>query len=351
MPDQATLRTQPRSVTGSAVKRLRRDGVLPCNVYGRGIDSIAIQTPLAELRRVFRSVDRNAVVQMAIDGRDGTVPVVLREVQRHPVSGELLHVDFYQGGPDSRDSQRGAPRAGRRPRSGGAGGGTLVQSVEYILLEALPLEMPSELEVDISGLAEFGSSVLVRDLALPEGVRVLADEAVGIATVLAPRLAAEDEEEEAEAAAEAAEEAAPTAETPTDAEAPTPRPRARPRHVLLPARIPAQARNPAPLSVIPAPPSPSFLRRQEPAAAPAHQAPTHAPTNSPKKIHPSPLLGGRLGGGCDAPSIYQRPSGRPSLLHSVIPAPFPSFLRRQEPRALSVIPAPLPSFLRAGTRR
>ena len=218
MPDQATLRTQPRSVTGSAVKRLRRDGVLPCNVYGRGIDSIAIQTPLAELRRVFRSVDRNAVVQMAIDGRDGTVPVVLREVQRHPVSGELLHVDFYQV-----DLTRAIHSEARLVLVGDpesvALGGTLVQSVEYILLEALPLEMPSELEVDISGLAEFGSSVLVRDLALPEGVRVLADEAVGIATVLAPRLAAEDEEEEAEAAAEAAEEAAPTAETPTDAEA------------------------------------------------------------------------------------------------------------------------------------
>lgn len=89
---------------------------------------------------------------------------------------------------------------------------SVVQSLEYLLLEALPLEMPSELEVDVSGLSEFGSSVLVRDITLPEGVRAMADEAVAIATVLAPRLVEADEEEDAEGVeAEAA---------PADAEAP-----------------------------------------------------------------------------------------------------------------------------------
>ena len=193
MPDDATLHAQTRSITGSAVKRLRRDGVLPCNVYGRGVDSISIQTPLSELQRVFRAVDRNAVVQMEIDGGD-TVPVVLREVQRHPVNGQLLHVDFYQV-----DLTRMIHSEARLVLIGDAEavalGGTLVQSLEYLALEALPLEMPSEVEVDISGLAEFGSSVLVRDITLPEGVRALADEAVAIATVLAPRLVEEEEEE------------------------------------------------------------------------------------------------------------------------------------------------------------
>lgn len=194
MAEEATLRTEPRSITGSAVKRLRRAGVLPCNVYGRGIESITIQTPLAELQRVFRSVDRNAVVQMAIDGREGTLPVVLREVQRHPVSGQLLHADFYQV-----DLDRPIHSEARVLLIGDAEavalGGTLVQSLEYLMLEALPLEMPSEIEVNVGGLSEFGSSVLVRDITLPEGVRAMADEAVAIATVLAPRLVEEEEEE------------------------------------------------------------------------------------------------------------------------------------------------------------
>lgn len=211
MAEQATLHAEPRSVTGSAVKRLRRDGVLPCNVYGRGIDSITIQTPLSELQRVFRTVDRNAVVQMDIDGREGQLPVVLRDVQRHPVSGELLHADFYQVDLKRLIHSEARVRLIGEPEAV-ALGGTLVQSLEYLLLEALPLEMPSELEVDVSGLSEFGSSVLVRDITLPEGVRAMADEAVAIATVLAPRLVEADEEEDAEGVeAEAA---------PADAEAP-----------------------------------------------------------------------------------------------------------------------------------
>lgn len=211
MPEEATLHAEPRSITGSAVKRLRRDGVLPCNVYGRGIDSITIQTPLSELQRVFRLVDRNAVVQMAIDGHEGQLPVVLRDVQRHPVSGELLHADFYQVDLKRVIHSEARVRLVGEPEAV-ALGGTLVQSLEYLLLEALPLEMPSELEVNVSGLSEFGSSVLVRDIALPEGVRAMADEAVAVATVLAPRLVEADEEEEVEGVeAEAA---------PADAEAP-----------------------------------------------------------------------------------------------------------------------------------
>lgn len=192
MAEQATLKAQRRSITGSKVKQLRRAGIVPCNVYGRGIDSISIQAPLAELQRVFRSVDRNAVVQMQIDDDAvGALSVVLREIQRHPVSHELLHIDFYQV-----DLTRTIHSDARLilvgEAEGVALGGTVMQSLEYLPLEALPLEMPSEIEVDVTSLSVFGSSVLVRDVALPAGVRALADEAVAVATLLAPRLIEED---------------------------------------------------------------------------------------------------------------------------------------------------------------
>ena len=203
MPDQATLRAETRTILGAKVKRLRRQGILPCNVYARGQASIALQTPVLELQRVFRSVDRNAVVQMEIDGGANTLPVVLREVQRHPVTYDLLHVDFYQVDLTRRiHSEARIVLTGEA--AGTALGGTLVQSLEFLPLEALPMEMPSELEIDITHLTEFGSSVLVRDVALPPGVRALADEAVAVAALLAPRVL-EVEEEEALAAAEQAE--------------------------------------------------------------------------------------------------------------------------------------------------
>ncbi len=214
--DGATLQVARRTVLGKAVKRLRSEGIVPANVYGRGAESISIQAPLTEFRRVYRAVDRNAVVQMQIDADAGTIPVVLREVQRTPVGSEVVHLDFYQV-----DLTRVIHSEARVVLTGASEavslGGTLVQSVDSIMLEALPLEMPSEITVDIGGLDDFGMSVLVRDVELPEGVRSVTDGAVAVVTVLAPRVSEEEEEEMEGIEGEVAEgEAAPAAEAQAD---------------------------------------------------------------------------------------------------------------------------------------
>lgn len=196
------LQTESREVLGKNVKRLRREDIVPGNLYGRGQESRAIQAPLAEIRRVFSAVDRNAVVSMSIDGASDTIPVVLRDIQRHPVSRSLLHLDFYQV-----DLTRPIHSEARLVLIGESEavsmGGTVVQSLEAIMLEALPTEMPSVLEVDITVLEDFGHSVLVRDLTLPAGVTALTDDAVAVATALAPRVTEEEEEAEELAAEEA----------------------------------------------------------------------------------------------------------------------------------------------------
>lgn len=214
--DGATLQVARRTVLGKAVKRLRSEGIVPANVYGRGAESVSIQAPLTEFRRVYRSVDRNAVVQMQIDADAGTIPVVLREVQRTPVGSEVVHLDFYQV-----DLTRVIHSEARVVLTGASEavslGGTLVQSVDSIMLEALPLEMPSEITVDIGGLDDFGMSVLVRDVELPEGARSVTDGAVAVVTVLAPRVSEEEEEEMEGIEGEVAEgEAAPAGEAAAD---------------------------------------------------------------------------------------------------------------------------------------
>lgn len=192
---ELVLQAKTRSVLGKKVKRLRRDDLVPANVYGRGQESQAIQAPMNEIRRVFSAVDRNAVVAMSIDGASDTIPVVLRDIQRHPVTRRLLHLDFYQV-----DLTRAIHSEARLLLIGDSEavskGGTVVQSLEHIMLEALPTDMPSVIEVDISVLEDFGHSVLVRDLELPDGVIALTDEAVAVATALAPRVAEEDEEDD-----------------------------------------------------------------------------------------------------------------------------------------------------------
>lgn len=192
---ELVLQAESRSVLGKKVKRLRREDLVPANVYGRGQESQSIQASMTEIRRVFSAVDRNAVVSMSIDGASETIPVVLRDVQRHPVSRQLLHLGFYQV-----DLTRVIHSEARLLLIGDSEaetmGGTVVQSLEALMLEALPTDMPSVIEVDISVLEDFGHSVLVRDLELPEGVIALTDDAVAVATALAPRVAEEDEEED-----------------------------------------------------------------------------------------------------------------------------------------------------------
>ena len=210
-PVEIVLQAESRAVRGRRVKQLRRSGYVPGNVYGRRQESRAIQSHLTEIERVFGAVDRNAVVHISIDGASEPIPVVLREVQRHPVTRSILHLDFYQVDlTRAIHSEVGLLLVGDSEAV--TKGGTVVQSLEHLVLEALPTAMPSVIEVDVSVLEDFGHSVLVRDLELPEGVTALTDEAVAVATALAPRVTEEEEEAEELAAEEALLEAAETDE-------------------------------------------------------------------------------------------------------------------------------------------
>ena len=206
MADELTLQLDRRDVTGKKVKALRRQGLIPANLYGRGIESTAVQASLEEFRRVFRSVPRNSVVKVQIAGEAQTRPAILRGVQRNPVSGDVQHVDLYQID-IHRPVQSDAHLVLIGHSEAQSQGGVIVQNFDSVHLEALPMEMPSEIEVDVSAIKDFGQAIHISDLPLPENVRLLTDPTAVIVTVVAPRLTAEDEAEEAAllAAAEAAE--------------------------------------------------------------------------------------------------------------------------------------------------
>ncbi len=220
MPDDLTLQLEPRAVTGKRVRRLRRDGIIPGNVYGRGLPSVAVQAPLLELRRVFRGHDRNQVVNAQIAGESGTRPVVLRDVQRHPVTHDVEHVDLYHIDVTRPIHATATVHlVGEETCPAVTLGGVLVQGLGSVMLEALPMDMLSDLTIDVSNLEHFGQSVHVSDLDLPDGVRALSEPTAQLATVIAPRIAEEDEVEE-EGLEEGVEgEEAPAAEDAADSEA------------------------------------------------------------------------------------------------------------------------------------
>ncbi len=193
MADAVQLTLQQRSVIGKKVKRIRQEGLVPGNVYGRGLESVSVQAPLVEVQQVFRSVPRNSVVTVQIEGETGTRPVVLRKVDRNPLTGEIRHVELYQVDL-SRVIQSQALIVITGQSEAVHNGGTLVQALDTLRLEALPLDMPAEVTVDISTLLNFGDVVHVGDVELPVNVRALLDDAAQVLSVVAPRLEEEEEE-------------------------------------------------------------------------------------------------------------------------------------------------------------
>ncbi len=153
---------------------------------------MAVQAPLADLRATFRERGRNAIVEVQVQGEDDTRSVLLREVQRNPVTDEVQHVEFYQV-----DLTRSVHAQVEVTLVGDSEavhlGGVLVHTQTTIEIEALPSEIPDRFEIDISSLASFGDAVHVGELPVPGGVRILTDASAVVVAVQAPKVQEEEE--------------------------------------------------------------------------------------------------------------------------------------------------------------
>ncbi len=188
------LKVSPREVLGKKVKRLRREGVIPANVYGHALESVAIQVTKDDLVSLLRSAGRNEIVYLRLDGEEPR-PTFLRQIQRNPVTDAILHVDFYQISLKEKVRME-VPLAlvGTAPAEQ-TQGGTLLHSLDRIAVEGLPTEIPSTIEVDVSGLEEIDATIYVRDLSVPGEVTVLSDPEQVVAKIAPPQVEKEVEEE------------------------------------------------------------------------------------------------------------------------------------------------------------
>lgn len=191
------LKVSPREVLGKKVKALRRGGVIPANVYGHALESVAIQISKDDLVHLLHSAGRNEIVYLRLDGEEAR-PTFLRQIQRNPVTDAILHVDFYQI--SLKEKVRMDVRlvvVGTAPAEQ-THGGTLLHSVDRIAVEGLPTEIPSVIEVDVSGLDEIDAAIHVRELNVPDEITVLSDPDQVVAKVAPPQVEKEPEEEVAE---------------------------------------------------------------------------------------------------------------------------------------------------------
>lgn len=188
MATRATLTATPRTVLGKQVKRLRQQGVLPANLYGRGLPSFALQLDAREFLRTVRSAGIRSMFELKIDGEPEPRFVLIRGLQRQGGTGDPIHVDFYQVDL-SRPIVTNVPLrvVGEAPAVRDLAG-TLLVAVESLTVRCRPLDLPEAIDVDVSKLTSFDATITVGDLTVPPGVEVMADPSVLVATVSPPRL-------------------------------------------------------------------------------------------------------------------------------------------------------------------
>jgi large subunit ribosomal protein L25 len=188
-----SLSIEPRDASHSrATRRLRREGRVPGVLYGHGADPLAFSVDARELRHALHGA--GAVLELTGDG-GGTTAAVLKDAQRHPVRGEVTHVDLLRVDLNQPiQTTVTLHLAGGEDAPGAREGGVLEQTVRELNVEALPNEIPDAIELDVSEM-QINDTATVEQITAPAGVTLLDDPETIVASLSPPRLEVEPDDE------------------------------------------------------------------------------------------------------------------------------------------------------------
>lgn len=200
MSESAVLEAKPRDNTGKGVsRRLRREGAVPAVVYGSDIDSVKCSVDRKTFTTMINDFGRNAIVSLKIDGKGEDYSTIVKEIQHHPVSWDILHIDFHRISMTERIVVEVAIHSQGTPIGVRNDGGILEHMLHEIEIECLPTNIPEELTVDVSAL-EIGDNIHVSDLTAPEGTTIVTDGERSVFAVAPPTVRKDDEADEEEGA-------------------------------------------------------------------------------------------------------------------------------------------------------
>ena len=191
--ENSSLAVQRREPSGSrAARRLRRTGCIPGIVYGVGAEPVPFQVDVRELRLAL--AHSGAVLNLSIDGEQ-PAPVVVKELARHPVSGDAIHVDLLRVRLDKPIQATVALElTGGDDAPGVKEGGVLEHITRELTVEALPNDIPDRIEHDVSEM-QIGDTVTLEAVRAPAKVTIHGDPETVVATLTPPRLQVEEEPE------------------------------------------------------------------------------------------------------------------------------------------------------------
>ncbi|MBA7715621.1 hypothetical protein ES703_124674 [subsurface metagenome] len=209
-----SLKLTKRDILGKKTRFLRRQGITPSHLFGHNIKSLALQGPTGKLEYIIAQAGMTRLINLQIEADKQPKMVFIREIQRDPLSGRLLHIDFYQVSMKERmTADIPIVFVGQAPALKEKGH-IVTQLLNHLGVECLPDKLPPQIEVDLSQLEAMGQTIHVSDIALDPEVTVTTEPdqpVVKVTEVAAARIEEEVAVEEAEAA-KAVEAEAPTEE-------------------------------------------------------------------------------------------------------------------------------------------
>lgn len=188
----SVLKAKSRSELGRRANALRKSGFLPAVVYGEGVSSQSISVPIKEFEKVYREAGESTLVSLDVDGK--IFNILIHDLAFDPIKGSPIHADFYAVRMD-KEIRTKVPIEflGESPAVKNDGG-ILVKVMQEIEVEALPINLPHNLTINISQLVALESRLFVKDIILPEGIKLIVDLDDVVVIIEAPRSEAELEE-------------------------------------------------------------------------------------------------------------------------------------------------------------
>lgn len=192
--EETQIEAEARVALGKKTKALRRAGITPIHVYGRGEDSLSLQADTRDLVRALGVAGQTSPLTVKAEGKEHFV--MAQRIQRHPVSERLLHVDLIRVSRTERIQAAAPLRFEGEAPGARAAGATLSEDLREVVVEALPTDIPHAVVVDLSSLESADAAILAGDLPLPPGVTLITDASAYVARVTTRGAAAEEADAE-----------------------------------------------------------------------------------------------------------------------------------------------------------
>ena len=167
------LTVEKRKLLGKKVKKLRKEGILPANIYGKDIKSLSVQLPQKEFENVFKEVGETGLVDVHLNGE--IKPSLIHNVQMDYLHNLPLHADFFQVNLKEKVKTMVPIKVLGEAKAVSDKLGLLLQPLSEVEVEALPADLPEYIEINVESLASVNDQMAVSDIKPPTGVTILTD--------------------------------------------------------------------------------------------------------------------------------------------------------------------------------